>query len=84
MGALRASSELVLVPPRKWEIPTKLSGSVLCMRLGLLIVVSTFAVPVVVSSIELPFVELLLRSPGQLARPLAARVCDTAATVVRK
>jgi hypothetical protein len=37
------------------------------MSLGLLIVVSTFVVPVVVSSVELPFVKLLLRSPGQLA-----------------
>jgi hypothetical protein len=34
------------------------------MSLGLLIVVSTFVVPVVVSSVGLSFVELLLRSPG--------------------
>jgi hypothetical protein len=34
------------------------------MGLGLLIAVSTFAVPVVDSSVELPLAELLLRSPG--------------------
>jgi hypothetical protein len=34
------------------------------MSLGLIIAVSTFVVPVVVSSTELPFVELLLSSPG--------------------
>ena len=54
------------------------------MSLGLLIVVSTFVVPVVVSSVEPLFVELLLRSPESrvAGRALAARVCDTA--VVRK
>ena len=37
---------------------------VCAMGLGLLIVVSTFVVPVVDSSVELPLVELLLRGPG--------------------